>query len=489
MQAFKERDEQLALERARALKELKNSIEGPSSPSTGRVMVGAYRSASYDTPIPRPGEGGARFERMKREPLRLSVMTEEGLVPLPVYQDPEYQQELAARRAEEESGGFNPFGGSEIKAWRLSLFDRGDGSGRGGENARAVPLGEGAGENANAQGEEVLAIVEETPSRVEGGEPERKILGFLPVGRSSSAGARAEARQWNERRQGGAGPGNGSPAGQSGAAGNEASLEGDSGESFTAEDVIPYSPETTRSRGLLAKWLNGGGRDDVVMEGEEVVLSMASPDRQKRFYEKWFDRLDSGARGGGAAFEVTTNRQRRERPAAPGAAADCGALDEASYLAVADLQAPFHVIDSGPSETYVVELPQGTVGRNHGSGDHWAWIQLDSGLMGLIRKQHLRSASETEKNGFLVAERSSRGDSGSSTVARGSSEESAEGDTVATPGSSSTAGDSPGTSSASSAAAGSDAPVPPGLMNEPEEKKEKDSKYSETLEDLLKSLE
>jgi hypothetical protein len=87
----------------------------------------------------------------------------------------------------------------------------------------------------------------------------------------------------------------------------------------------------------------------------------------------------------------------KEVPGAPAANPD--------YFTV-KLKSPFHVIDTGAgaAETEVIELDSGTVGRRHGEGEEWAWLQLDSGLMGLMKKRALRPASQNEVTAYLAAE-------------------------------------------------------------------------------------
>ncbi|MEO0448365.1 MAG: hypothetical protein AAF191_20060, partial [Verrucomicrobiota bacterium] len=128
-----------------------------------------------------------------------------------------------------------------------------------------------------------------------------------------------------------------------------------------------------------------------IVATEELEMNPASPERQKQFLNRWF-------RQGTVTKMVGDPRSAMETSAFTGGGYE--SLDSLEFLAVGDSSAPFHVIDSGPNETFMVELPEGTVGRNHGSGDHWAWVELDSGLMGLIRKKHLRGASTTEIGQF-----------------------------------------------------------------------------------------
>jgi hypothetical protein len=79
------------------------------------------------------------------------------------------------------------------------------------------------------------------------------------------------------------------------------------------------------------------------------------------------------------------------------------------YFTIKTVRAPFHVIEAGESQTQLLELETGTVGRKHGEGDEWAWLQLESGLMGLMKKRYIRPALDSEVVAFLAAEAKSRG--------------------------------------------------------------------------------
>ncbi len=74
------------------------------------------------------------------------------------------------------------------------------------------------------------------------------------------------------------------------------------------------------------------------------------------------------------------------------------------FLTIGSTRAPLHVFDVDPTETFRIELDEGEVGRVQDQGKEWAWIQLDSGLMGVMRNQHLRPASREEVLQFLALE-------------------------------------------------------------------------------------
>ncbi len=77
------------------------------------------------------------------------------------------------------------------------------------------------------------------------------------------------------------------------------------------------------------------------------------------------------------------------------------------YRAIDRNRAVLHVIDPGSDATIPLEVDGGEVGRIHGSGDEWSWVQLESGLMGVMRNAHLRDAKKDEVLSFLAAEASS----------------------------------------------------------------------------------
>ncbi|MEM1295695.1 MAG: hypothetical protein AAGH89_10050 [Verrucomicrobiota bacterium] len=88
-----------------------------------------------------------------------------------------------------------------------------------------------------------------------------------------------------------------------------------------------------------------------------------------------------------------------------------GDFDEAyasgqpEYLAVNQNRAPIHLIEPGTDLTIPLEVDGGEVGRLHAHGDEWSWVQLDSGLMGVMRNRYLREAKREEVANFLADER------------------------------------------------------------------------------------
>jgi len=76
---------------------------------------------------------------------------------------------------------------------------------------------------------------------------------------------------------------------------------------------------------------------------------------------------------------------------------------EERYVAVL-IQAPFHAFGENPDETIAIELSGEELARVRGKGQEWAWVQLDSGLMGVIRNRFLREAAPGEIERFLALE-------------------------------------------------------------------------------------
>jgi hypothetical protein len=56
-------------------------------------------------------------------------------------------------------------------------------------------------------------------------------------------------------------------------------------------------------------------------------------------------------------------------------------------------------------DTEAVPLLSGVVGRSHGEGEKWAWVELDNGQVGLMRKKDLGVAQEGQIAAFLQTER------------------------------------------------------------------------------------
>lgn len=74
---------------------------------------------------------------------------------------------------------------------------------------------------------------------------------------------------------------------------------------------------------------------------------------------------------------------------------------------------PFHVFDVDPRDTILVELSGDEVARVVKQEKDWAWIQLDSGLMGLVRNHHVAPAGEFEILKYLALEYGKRKEDGS----------------------------------------------------------------------------
>ncbi|MEM0969685.1 MAG: hypothetical protein AAGJ31_10065 [Verrucomicrobiota bacterium] len=68
------------------------------------------------------------------------------------------------------------------------------------------------------------------------------------------------------------------------------------------------------------------------------------------------------------------------------------------FASLKGISVPFHVFDVDPrQETILVELSGDEVARVKRQGAEWSWIQLESGLMGLVRNHHVQEATEAER--------------------------------------------------------------------------------------------
>ena len=83
---------------------------------------------------------------------------------------------------------------------------------------------------------------------------------------------------------------------------------------------------------------------------------------------------------------------------------------EAGYVAVV-FRGAFHAFDEVPGQSLTVELEGDEVGRIKDQGKEWAWLQLDSGLMGVMKNKYLRQATPDEIREFLAMENSPEGGS------------------------------------------------------------------------------
>jgi len=101
----------------------------------------------------------------------------------------------------------------------------------------------------------------------------------------------------------------------------------------------------------------------------------------------------------GKALAKNPGKSEAVTPTAPAQAEP----DEAGYVAVV-FRGPFHVFDERPGQTILIELEGDQVGRVRDQGKEWAWLQLDSGLMGVMRNKYLRTATPQEVRQFLDME-------------------------------------------------------------------------------------
>ncbi|MEM1295466.1 MAG: hypothetical protein AAGH89_08870 [Verrucomicrobiota bacterium] len=133
-------------------------------------------------------------------------------------------------------------------------------------------------------------------------------------------------------------------------------------------------------------------------EAEEEPIEVASIEpADTRKWRKWLSFEDRAVSEPESEEEILEENTADERPE------PTGPIDP-NFFAIDASSAPFHVIDSGPEDTFIVELDQGAVGRTHGSGENWTWLEMHDGLMGLMRKKHLRPARQSEVMNFLAME-------------------------------------------------------------------------------------
>jgi len=86
------------------------------------------------------------------------------------------------------------------------------------------------------------------------------------------------------------------------------------------------------------------------------------------------------------------------------------ASPETGYVAVV-FRGAFHAFDEVPGQSLIVELEGDEVGRIKDQGKEWAWLQLDSGLMGVMKNKYLRQATPDEIREFLAMENTAEGGS------------------------------------------------------------------------------
>ncbi len=182
-------------------------------------------------------------------------------------------------------------------------------------------------------------------------------------------------------------------------------------DSATDEESIEEVPELSSDRKYAAMALRNlfeKPRTDLKADGEGAiespeleesaeVMEVASISQSQGLLTKWFHRSqEEQAVEGGAAASADTDSEK-EAPTGP---------VNPDFFTIATNGAPFHVIDNGPNDTFMMELEQGAVGRTHGAGEDWTWLEMHDGLMGLMRKKHLRPSRESEVLTFLAMESS-----------------------------------------------------------------------------------
>jgi hypothetical protein len=386
------RQEELALERARRMKALKEQAmyeppprdinPQPAPKVTQRVMATAPQPAA--------------------EPFYFQVVTPQGLVPLEQWQAQQEQVRLAAAapapvRAPDPRGSSR---GTEPRTMKLAFLSLGSGGvPKDPEEGRAVALTEapaspGApraavgpaeerarsrpGDTPATPGVETVAVMEELPPEQPGGAPRRRLLGFLSAKGLEAALAEATVSDGSAKEEAPPAP-----------------------ESDSADGETPVAPSR-----LLDRWVQrktpakAEGSDDGEVGEEAELLAEAKPRRS-------FQSENAGEFMNGLGTWLASAKALSPLPKSPEGGQFSGG--HADYFTIAEPKAPFHVIDDQAGETHLVELEAGTVGRNHGEGEDWAWMQLDSGLMGLMKKRYLRPAGEEEVSTFLAAESVGKG--------------------------------------------------------------------------------
>ncbi len=127
--------------------------------------------------------------------------------------------------------------------------------------------------------------------------------------------------------------------------------------------------------------------------GEKLVAHAENPRRPKGL-------ANLIGRSGGADRKIAPETQL-----AAVAQAHQPPAQNTAYRAITPNRVTLHLLDTGSeNSTIPYEVDGGKVGRVHGSGDEWSWLELESGLMGVMRNKYLRDARQDEVLGFLADE-------------------------------------------------------------------------------------
>ncbi|RFC48723.1 MAG: hypothetical protein DVB23_000416 [Verrucomicrobia bacterium] len=263
----------------------------------------------------------------------------------------------------------------------------------------AVPAPVVASSTEVSPAEDVVAVMEEIPSPKPGGETKRRLLGFLSGKGLEAALMASTGPELSESEPPGPAKSDRPPEKRKPAAAETSLVEAPTVEPPPSEKM----PEAKGPGPEREAFLNGIGQwlSTVRAEALKAAPAEARPPEVASLSAKSKPE---------AKPEAKPERKAEAKPPVDKAAPP--APESAGYFVIKTSKAPFHVVDTGPGETHSMELESGTVGRKHGEGEEWAWMQLDSGLMGLVKKRHLRPAAVGEVVTFLAAESKSGSKSG-----------------------------------------------------------------------------
>ena len=377
--------EDAALERARRMKAAKEQAMYEPAPRDLNSSRGSAPAVKVSS----------QAMQQAAEPFYFQVVTSQGLVPLEQWES-QQKQARAAASAPAPAPLPAPTAAPEVPknhSVRLAFLSLGSGREKASAEGRAVPLESGNAKIGGASAApavpvadvapapqpspaaEVVAVMEEVPATDVGGAPKRQLLGFLSgkgleaaLGGASVGESASDPKEPND-------------------VGGRSAARQKSAPPQTKPEATP-APVTPLNEEPPKESLAGANREEFLNGLGQWLAST----RKETFKPAW----------------VAPKYAETETPAKadPGEATRSSGIEPANpdFYAIKAGRAPFHVIDTGAKQTHLMELDTGTVGRRHGEGDEWAWMQLDSGLMGLMKKRYLRPAVESEVVAFLATE-------------------------------------------------------------------------------------